>query len=1133
MTEPALPTTGFEIAIVGLACRFPGARSPEAFWAALRDGVETIARFSRDELRARGVPAATLDDPDFVPAAGVLDDVELFDAAFFGYSPREAQLTDPQHRMFLQCAWEAMEDAGYDGARFDGLAGVFGGCTMNTYLASVILPRRAAIDFISDQQLMVGNDKDFLTTRVAHKLDLKGVSYTVQSACATSLVAIHVACRSLLAGECDLAIAGAASIRVPQDTGYLYQEGGTSSPDGHCRAFDARAAGSVAGNGVGVVVLRRLDDALAAGDHIYGVIKGSAVTNDGATKAGFAAPTVQGQVRAIEEALQLAHVAGDAVGYVEAHGTGTLLGDPIELSALGEAYRRAGAVATAAIPLGSVKTNIGHLDAAAGMSSLTKVLLAFRHEQVPPSLHFERLNPKVEAERLPFFVNTRLHAWPRGPAPRIAAINSIGMGGTNAHVVLQEAPAAAPAVPSPRPQVLPLSARTPAALRSATRRLHDHLRAHRDANLADVAWTLQVGRRAFEHRRAIVCGSHEDALAALAGDAATPPADARPLLFLLPGQGAQYAGMGAALHEREPRFRAWMERAAELARPITGVDLLQLLHADGADAERMLARTSVAQLALFATEYALAQQLAAWGLVPAALLGHSVGELVAACLAEVMSFEDAVRVVVERGRLMEAMPPGAMLAVQLPAEELEPELREGLCIAAINAPRQCVVSGPDAPVSALEAALDHRGVPRSRLHVSHAYHSSMMEAAAARFGDVLARIKLAPPRVPIFSTVTGELLRAEDAVDPRFWARQLRATVRFRDAARCALAAGPYQALEVGPGRKLSQLVLQCVGPAGVAAPAAAPAAIEEPLPCMRDRCDARDDAAVLRDTVARLWERGAAVTWEGLHEGEQRRRVSLPTYPFELRRYWLDPPPARAAATPPTATPPTATPPAATPPAATPPAATPMTIVEHGAGNSGGLRATITIHSDRIVIETQGAAAASAPAIAAPPEIRAAAPPEVRAAAPPTPPPPTATAAVREPSPPAAAPSDHATEDRVAVLIEELLGLTGVDRRAELLRLGADSLLLTQLLSRVRRSFRISLSMRALLDARTIAGIAAAIDRELRDGAPPAEDRPRAAPPPPAPPADDLARLLEEVERMSPDEVARALAGTRGPRDE
>jgi acyl transferase domain-containing protein/thioesterase domain-containing protein/acyl carrier protein len=875
-----------------MAGRFPGARNVAAFWGNLRDGVESIRPLGDDELRAAGVDAATLADPAYIKSAAVLDDIDQFDAPFFGFSPRDAAIMDPQHRQFLECAWEALEDAGRTPERFSGLIGVFAGCGMNAYFMFNLLSNPQLLKSVGLFLLRhTGNDKDFLSTRASYCFNLTGPSVNVQTACSTSLVAVHTACQSLLSGECDMALAGGVTIELPHGRGYFYQEGEIMSPDGHCRAFDERAQGTIFGSGVGVVVLRRLADALKDGDQIHAVIKGSAVNNDGSGKVGYFAPSVDGQSRAIREALSVADVSADSIGYVETHGTGTPVGDLIEIAALTQAFRaqtdRRGFCA-----IGSLKTNIGHLDTAAGVAGLIKVVLALKHQLLPPSLNCERPNPAFGFENTPFTVNTRLTEWRSGGLPRRAGISSLGIGGTNVHAVIEEAPAHAGEQSHKSRQLLLLSAQSAAALDRATRRLADFLErdSDRPSNLAlaDVAFTLQEGRRRFPHRRAVVCTNREDAVLALRGEDArraisTASGDeAPPIVFLFPGGGAQFPGMGAELYREEPVYRDAVDRSLAFIEGHGGGDLRPVLFPSdpGATAAALtLQQPSNSVLSVFVTSYALGRLWMSWGVTPAAMIGHSLGEYTAACLAGVLSLEDALTIVSLRGAIFERLPQGAMTSVQLSESAVRPLLTPALSIAAVNGPSLCVVSGPLADIEAFERAVSARGEEVQRLRINVAAHSGMLDPHLAEFARQLASITMHAPVVPLISNETGTWATAAELTGPEYWVRQLRHSVRFADGLRTASGDRTPLFLEVGPGHSLTSLARMQLGPA----------AAGDAIPSMRHPMTPGSDMEALYGAAGRLWLRGHELDWGAVH-GSPRRRVSLPTYPFEHKRYWIEP---------------------------------------------------------------------------------------------------------------------------------------------------------------------------------------------------------------------------------------------------
>jgi amino acid adenylation domain-containing protein len=869
------------IAIVGMAGRFPGAASVEELWRRLCRGDELITFFPDEELRAAGVPAEALADPRYVPARGVLEGCDRFAASFFDVSPREAQLMDPQQRIFLECAWEALEDAALDPSRFPGRIAVVGGGSESSYVRN-LQANPAAVRAVGGFQAALLNRNDFLTARVSYKLDLKGPSLNVQTACSTSLVAVHLACRSLLEGECEAALAGGVSISGAR-RGYLYEAGGIASPDGHTRTFSARARGTIAGEGVGIVVLKRLADALEAGDRVYAVLRATAINNDGGQKIGFTAPGIEGQATVIAAAQKAAGVDPGSLGYVEAHGTATELGDPIEMAALTQAFR-ARTDRTGFCAIGSIKSNLGHLDAAAGVAGLIKAALAVDRGEIPPSLHFDEPNPGIDFASSPFYVQTALTSWssgngPSGNRPRRAAVSSFGIGGTNAHAILEQAPPGLETGPSRRLHLLPVSARTPAALDAACARLADHLELHPDLDLADTAWTLQTGRRAFAHRRIVVAGGREEAVSQLrepgiAGIASRPGRPGRTVFFLFPGQGSQHAGMAAELYEEEPVFREHFDRCLGLLDP----ELAAGLRAALKDGDGLL-DTSLAQPALFAVEYALARLWMSWGIAPAGFLGHSIGEYVAACLAGVFTLEQALSIVAARGRLMQQLPEGAMLAVSCPEEAAPSLTARGLALAAVNGPGALVVSGPAAAIEELERDLAASATESRRLFTRRAFHSAMTEPVLETFARKVGEHALAAPRIRFVSNLTGAWIAGAEATDPNYWARHLRETVRFGDGIRTLLEEPEAVLLEVGPRRTLSALArrqAESVPGSTVLSSLPTPG---EPL----------GEVATLLTALGRLWLTGAEVDWAGFNAPGRRRRVPLPAYPFERGSYWLE----------------------------------------------------------------------------------------------------------------------------------------------------------------------------------------------------------------------------------------------------
>ncbi|MFC6084946.1 type I polyketide synthase [Sphaerisporangium aureirubrum] len=912
------PVRDQRIAIVGMSGRFPGAASVAELWQNLLDGTESISFFSPEELAEAGVGPELSGRPDYVPARPVLDGIADFDAGFFGFSPRAAALTDPQQRMFLEVCWEALEHAGYGAPGGRGRVGVFGGTNISTYFMHSGQYDLLAAGEVNDYEAVMGNDKDALTTTVSYTFDLTGPSIAVQTFCSTSLVAAHLACRSLRAGECELALAGGVSIRVPNRVGHLYQEGGMASPDGHVRAFDAQARGSMFGDGAAVVVLKPLADALRDGDTVWAVIRGSAMNNDGAMKVGYTAPSVAGQATVIRDALTDAGVRPQDVGYVEAHGTGTPLGDPIEVAALTRAF--GSDVERGSCALGSVKTNVGHLDRAAGVTGLIKAALAVRAGVLPRQLHFTEPNPEIDFAGSPFYVQAELTPFPGGPGrPRIAGVNSLGMGGTNVHMVVEQPPAADPAEPAGharRYHALLLSARGDEAAEQACRRLGERLLAGDAPQLADAAFTLQTGRAVFSHRRALVTASLQEAGASLAGLPGAPGPMARTdatrerrAAFVFAGVGEQYPGMVTELYRREPVFRAALDECAVVIREcdprIDTVGLLTGARAGGHDLAALLGRaadagsgderaaalrrTDVAQPLVFAAEYAIARTLMAWGVQPELMIGYSLGEYVAACLAGVLSLRDALRLVTHRAALISTMPAGAMLAVPLSRARLcdrfGPLEPAGLDVAVVNGPDSLVVAGTVAAVRELAARLTAQGVASRELDTTHAFHSRQLAPLRAELTAwIAANVTLHPPATPYLSNVTGAPADAGLVCDPAYWARHMCETVRFADGMRAVVERSDLAVVEIGPGQSLGAMIRSSD------CPRARWPLIVATLPAAHDP---RPDDLALTDGLARLWLTGVSVDWQAMHGptggARARRRVPLPTYPFQRQRYWLD----------------------------------------------------------------------------------------------------------------------------------------------------------------------------------------------------------------------------------------------------
>jgi acyl transferase domain-containing protein len=836
------------------------------------------------------VPAGRIKHPDYVNARAILDGIEMFDPAFFGMTPREAQIIDPQQRLFLECAHEALETAGYNPDTYSGVIGVYAGTGLSEYfLYNYVRPELKKM--MGGFQGVLGNDKDYLATRVSYKLNLKGPSVNVNTACSTSLVAVALACQSLLNAECDMALAGGVSIFYPQKVGHFHQEGGVNSPDGRCRPFDAKAEGTVGGNGVGILVLKRVADALADGDHIHAVIKGAAINNDGAAKVGYTAPSIDGQAKVIGEALAMANLEPESISYIEAHGTATPLGDPIEIAALTKVFR-ASTARKQFCALGSVKSNIGHLDAAAGVAGLIKTALALEHQLIPASLHYQQPNPKIDFANSPFFVNAQPRAWVTNGKPRRAAVSSFGIGGTNAHVVLEEAPPRQPSSTSRGSQLLVLSARTETALDQATVNLAEYLRLHPEVNLADVAYTCAVGRRPFEHRRVVLCREVNDAADSLEnrGDATaqrrmwnrTVEAKYRPVHFLFSGQGSQHVNMGRQLYDGQRVFRETVDRCALIVAQVTGLDLRELMYprmGHEAAASVQLRQTAVTQPALFITEYALVKQWQHWGVKPEGMLGHSVGEFVAACVAGVLSEEDALRLVAVRAAMMQRLPAGAMMSVGLGETDVRELIKGRVSVAAINGAELTVVSGAEVAIAEIEEELSKQGVWQRRLETSHAFHSEMMEPMLTEYRTVLNGVQLREPQQAYVSSMTGEWMRGPEVRDVEYWVDQVRQPVRFWAGLEQLRRDGESVVVEVGPGKALTVLARAVWGPEAVIVPALG---VEQ-----EDNPSYEEERVSV--AVGQVWLGGVQIDWSKYYSEERRARLPLPTYPFERRRCLLE----------------------------------------------------------------------------------------------------------------------------------------------------------------------------------------------------------------------------------------------------
>ncbi len=875
------------IAIIGMDCRMPGAANVEEFWQNLVNGVDSVSTFNDEELREANVKAEHIQSPNYVKSRGIIGNADHFDATFFGITPRDAELLDPQHRVFLECAWHALEDGGYAADKHKDRVGVYGGVGTNWHLSQVDNHPHAS-KHASGASIVIANDKDYLTTRVSHKLNLTGPSINVQCACSTSLVATILGMNSLRSYQCDMVLAGGATIEIPEKKGYLYQEGGMESPDGRCRPFDSQAKGTVFSRGAGVVLLKRLDDAIRDHDHIYCVIRDGAINNDGSMKAGFTAPGVQGQVAVAIEALEMAGISPESLDFVEAHGTATALGDPIEVSSLSQTFANY-TQNKQFCALGSVKGNIGHTDVASGAAGLIKCALALEHRCLPASLNYDTPNPAIDFGNSPFYVNTQLKPLKNTKRPLRGLINSFGVGGTNACLILEEPPRVSQDRPCREHNVLVLSAKTETALDTLTNNIKQHLEHNPTLNLDDLAYTYQVGRKNLLQRRAIPFVDRDDLLARLDGQVAKGVVNHKcnnsdvPVVFMFPGQGNQYLGMGKDLYQTEAVFRQVVDQCCEILTPLLDEDLRDIIFADTASQAQALSKineTRITQPALFVISYAQAQLWMSWGVTPQAMIGHSVGEYVAACLAGVFSLEDALKVIARRSTLIQALPGGDMLAVLCSEEKVKHYLPATIEVATINTPELVVVSGPTGEIKCLIDTLQAQNIFCKKLDTSHAFHSAMMDQALPEFSEFFVGIKLNPPSLPIVSTVSGQWLSDKQACDPSYWVQHVRRTVRFADAAAVLLAEEtPSIFLESGPGHSLESAVKAQLTSASVHAVVGS----------MRAGKDDGSDMEQQMLAAGRLWAAGHAPSWDKLY-GEQRPyRQSLPLYPFERQKYALD----------------------------------------------------------------------------------------------------------------------------------------------------------------------------------------------------------------------------------------------------
>ena len=907
--------SGLEIAIIGMSGRFPGAENIAQYWDILINGKETITFFSEEELRKSGVGPALLENENYVKAAGCLDNIEYFDASFFGYSPKEAEFLNPQTRLFYECVYEALEDAGYVPGYYSGTIGLYAGASTN--------PAWDVLALFSGKSEEIGGmaagtlaTKDSLPTRIAYKLNLTGPALSVSTACSTSLVAVHVACRALLTKECDIALAGGVSIENLERKGYMYHKGLTESADGHCKPFAAAATGTMMGDGAGVVVLKKLKNAMADNDHIYALIKGTALNNDGFRKVGFTAPSVEGQVEVIQAAMKMGGISPESVGFVETHGTGTQLGDTVEIEALRIAF---GNVARHSCALGSVKSNFGHLEAAAGIAGLIKTVLVLKHKLIPPTLHFEAPNPEINFESSPFYVNTKPVEWTANGRPRRAGISSFGIGGTNAHALLEEAPEMnKPAADTRAYKLLLLSARTQRALERMTGNLAAHLEQYPGINLADTAYTLQLGRKSYRYRKMLICDTPEEAARELAKPSRKVKTfscerEKPPVIFILSGQGGQYVDMGKDLYLNEPLFRREMDHAFEILKSVLNVDVKDVLYKSGPptppvppspgtptlpagpgeDDTDMINKPEFALSVNFIFEYALARLLIQRGVKPFAMTGYSFGEYVAACLAGVFTLEEALELVTARGRLMRKTPAGSMLSVPLREEEIKPLLESSsVSLAIINGP-SCVVAGKTDDVTAFDRQMRERRLLCAPLNMFHAVHSPLMNPVRQEFEELVAKVKLNKPQIPYISNVTGTWITPGQVLNPGYWGEHLCSPVRFSDGLNELLKIEGAVFVEVGPGRLLSNILRQILQPPQDETPDKTlkkkAARDHKIINIVKHQQEKQPDDLYFLSKLGELWLYGVPIDWHAYYENDQRSRISLPTYSFDRKRHWID----------------------------------------------------------------------------------------------------------------------------------------------------------------------------------------------------------------------------------------------------
>lgn len=862
------------VAVIGMAGQFPGAENVAQFWENLSQGVESIARLSDEQLRSYGISDELLNNKSYVKAGAYLKNSDMFDPEFFDMTPKEAEITDPQHRVLLECAHDALSDAGYVGEQYDGAVSVYAGIGVDTYLLGNIMPNPQILNDMGMYQLVLGNDKCYAVSRISYKMNLTGASLLIDTSCSTSLVSIVMAYKSLLSYDCDMALAGGAKVNA-SEVGYLYEPGSVNSPDGHCRAFDEQASGTVFGNGAGLVLMKRLEDAIADKDNIIGIIRGGAINNDGSDKVGFTAPSVAKQRDVIEQALAFSEVPAESISYIEAHGTGTRLGDPVEIGALTEAFADCPAQSCY---IGSVKTNVGHLETAAGVTGMIKTLLAMKNETLPATLNYETPNPAINLEQTPFKVVDEKIAWPRTHSPRRASVSSFGIGGTNAHVILEEAPERN--FPSGQcSELLLLSAKCTKALKQSQENLANAL--PQVPSLLDAAYTLAVGRKAYMHRTYAAVNDKGHVTFSQANELTTAVSK---VAWVIPGQGTQYVGMSRDLHQRFDVFRDTFEQCCAVIVKQGGQDIRELLLTDTVDVQmdQLITQTDYAQPAIFVHAYAMAKQLKAMGMTPELMLGHSLGEYVVACLAGVISLEDAIKLVLTRGQLMNKVASGAMLSISTSLEVVDSVLAQAnlnqVDTCAINGPKSIVVGGPHDVIDNLITLLQEQHIDHRKLVTSHAFHSHMLDPILEEFAEVVNGIAFQAPSMNYISSLNAESVSQEMVCNPQYWVKHLRHTVQFSASVNTLLLQGVDCVFDLGPSNVAGMLVRDNITKGCTI------------INCAPNVKQKTASDLVLLEAIGKYWSVGGDIDWADFYAHRDCYRTSLPGYPYQKRRCWIDP---------------------------------------------------------------------------------------------------------------------------------------------------------------------------------------------------------------------------------------------------